>query len=653
MMRIRFGLAVLAGAILASLSLAAFGQDFDTKAKFAVLMDYDTGTILYDKAADERLEPASMAKLMTLAVVFTYLQQNKLHLDDEFFISEHAWREGGAASGGSTMFAVLNSKIKVEDLLKSVIVQSGNDAAIALAEGIGGDENAFAKIENKLAQQIGLSGSHFTNATGLPDPDQYSTAHDLATLSRYIIKNFPEYYKLFSMPEFTWNKIRQMNRNSLLELGLGVDGLKTGHTEESGYGEVVSAPNDGRRLIAVLHGLGSMAERPGFTKNDSIVAVTTVSFDIALLELLLPLCCGGRTVIAASDTLADPPELVKLINSTGAAVLQATPTLWRVLLEAGFQPAPGFKALCGGEPLPRDLASQLIATGVELWNMYGPTETTIWSSCGRVTDVNRPITIGAPIANTELYVLDDSEALAPIGVPGELYIGGQGLAKGYVGQPDLTKRAFKIVSVGGGEPRRLYRTGDVAVRNADGAIQLLGRRDQQVKVRGFRIELEEIEAVLRSYPDVRDAAVAVERAGTPDAGLTAAFVAAASGTVAPEALRQALSARLPGYMVPGRYVAVAELPRTANGKLDRKALAGAFSAPASRQPAPASSPATVKDDATATFMASFYECLFRTGDPASAFRETQLAELRATSTWLRKTACSLSGNFVARHCSRP
>jgi amino acid adenylation domain-containing protein len=349
---------------------------------------------------------------------------------------------------------------------------------------------------------------------------------------------------------------------------------------------------------ALANFLGSMAEHPGFTKSDSIVAVTTVSFDIALLELLLPLCCGGRTVIASSDTLVDPLELVKLINSTGATVLQATPTLWRVLLEAGFQPASAFKALCGGEPLPRDLASQLIASGVELWNMYGPTETTIWSSCGRVTDANRPITIGAPIANTELYVLDDSVTLAPIGVQGELYIGGQGLAKGYVGQPDLTQHAFKAVTVEGGVPRRLYRTGDIAVRDADGAIQLLGRRDQQVKVRGFRIELEEIEAVLRSHPGVRDAAVAVERAGTPDAGLTAAFVAAAGASVAPEALRQVLSARLPAYMVPGRYIALAELPRTANGKLDRKALVGAVAAPARPQPALVAALATVKDDAT-------------------------------------------------------
>jgi D-alanyl-D-alanine carboxypeptidase (penicillin-binding protein 5/6) len=261
MMHLRWGTILLAIILSLGAALPALGQAFDTKAKFAVLMDYETGSILYAKNAEEKLEPASMAKLMTLAVVFTYLKQKKLSFDDEFFISEHAWREGGAASGGSTMFAELNSRISVENLVKSVIIQSGNDAAIALAEGIGGTEQTFANIENQLAKQIGLTNSHFTNATGLPDPDQYSTAHDLARLSRYIIANFPEYYPIFSIPEFTWNKIRQMNRNSLLEVGIGVDGLKTGHTEESGYGEVVSAPNDGRRLIAVLHGLTSMKER--------------------------------------------------------------------------------------------------------------------------------------------------------------------------------------------------------------------------------------------------------------------------------------------------------------------------------------------------------------------------------------------------------
>lgn len=257
----RFRLALVILACLSALGTPVVAQEFETKAKYAVLMDYESGTILLNKAADERLEPASMSKLMTLAVVFTYIKQGKLSLNDQFFISENAWRTGGAASGGSTMFAELNSQVRVEDLIKSVIVQSGNDAAIALAEGIGGTEQTFSKIANQLAKQIGLNNSHFVNSTGLPDPDQYSTARDLALLARYIIQTFPEFYPIFSEPEFTWNKIRQLNRNSLLETGIGVDGLKTGHTEAAGYGEVISAPNDGRRLIAVIHGLESMRER--------------------------------------------------------------------------------------------------------------------------------------------------------------------------------------------------------------------------------------------------------------------------------------------------------------------------------------------------------------------------------------------------------
>ena len=257
----RFRPAFLILACLLALAAPAAAQEFETKAKFAVLMDYESGTILLNKAADERLEPASMAKLMTLAVVFTYLKEGKLSLDDQFFICENAWRTGGAASGGSTMFAELNSSVRVEDLIKSVIIQSGNDAAIALAEGIGGTEATFARIANQLGKQIGLKNSNFSNSTGLPDPNQYSTARDLALLARYIIREFPEFYPIFSEPEFTWNKIRQLNRNSLLETGIGVDGLKTGHTEASGYGEVISAPNDGRRLIAVIHGLETMNER--------------------------------------------------------------------------------------------------------------------------------------------------------------------------------------------------------------------------------------------------------------------------------------------------------------------------------------------------------------------------------------------------------
>jgi serine-type D-Ala-D-Ala carboxypeptidase (penicillin-binding protein 5/6) len=282
-------------------------QDFSTKARFAVLMDFESGTLLFNKAPDERLEPASMAKLMTVAVVFDDLKHGKLTMDDEFFISEHAWRDGGAASGGSTMFAKLNSKIRVEDLLKSVIIQSGNDAAIALAEGIGGTEETFAKLMNKLAQKIGLENSHFTNATGLPDPDQYMTARDLAILARYLISQYPEYYSIFSEPEFTWNKIRQTNRNSLIEMGIAVDGLKTGHTEEAGYGTVVSTTDGGRRIIAVLHGLKSMTERAEEARK--LVTWGTRGFE------LVPVFPKGKTV-GYADVYGGAQPQVPLVGQT-------------------------------------------------------------------------------------------------------------------------------------------------------------------------------------------------------------------------------------------------------------------------------------------------------------------------------------------------
>jgi serine-type D-Ala-D-Ala carboxypeptidase (penicillin-binding protein 5/6) len=258
---VRIFLALIAFLSAAILSAAGFAQDFDTKAKFALLMDYESGTLLFHKNADEPMEPASMAKLMSVAVVFDEIRRGRLKLSDEFFISEHAWRDGGAASGGSTMFAELNSKVSVENLLRSVIIQSGNDAAIALAEGIGGTEETFARLMNKLAKEIGLTGSNFVNSTGLPDPQQYVTARDLAQLARYIIREYPEYYSIFSEPEFEWNKIKQPNRNSLVEMGIGVDGLKTGHTEAAGYGTVVSSAASGRRIIGVLHGMESMNER--------------------------------------------------------------------------------------------------------------------------------------------------------------------------------------------------------------------------------------------------------------------------------------------------------------------------------------------------------------------------------------------------------
>lgn len=239
----------------------ASAQRFETRAAHAILIDADTDTVLFQKDADVRMPPASMAKLMTSAVVFDAVKSGRLSLDDEFAVSETAWREGGAGSGGSTMFAKLGSVIKVNDLIRGIVIQSGNDACIVVAEGLAGTEKTFSDLMNQEARKIGLTDSHFVNATGLPDPDQYVTARDLARLAKYIITQFPEFYEIYSETEFTWNKIRQRNRNPLLEMNIGADGLKTGFTEESGYGLVASAERNGQRLIMVINGTKSEKER--------------------------------------------------------------------------------------------------------------------------------------------------------------------------------------------------------------------------------------------------------------------------------------------------------------------------------------------------------------------------------------------------------
>ena len=235
---------------------------FDGDAPTAILMEAGSGSILFEKNADELRAPSSMLKLMTVAVVFDAIREGKVKLTDEFRISEGAWRRGGAPSGGSTMFAAINSKVPVEDLLRGAIIQSGNDACIALAEGISGNERMFANDRmTKRARELGLAKSTFGNASGLPDPNNRMTVRELATLARHLILDFPEYYKLFNEREFTWNKIRQQNRNPLLNSLNGADGLKTGYTKDGGYGMVGSAVQNGTRLIVVINGLDDPDDR--------------------------------------------------------------------------------------------------------------------------------------------------------------------------------------------------------------------------------------------------------------------------------------------------------------------------------------------------------------------------------------------------------
>jgi len=235
---------------------------FDGDAPTAILIEANSGSVLFEKSADELRAPSSMMKLMTAEVVFHAVKEGTVKLTDEYRISENAWRRGGAPAGGSTMFAALNSKVSVDDLLHGAIIQSGNDACIALAEGMAGNEKIFAAdFMTKRARELGLTRSTFANSNGLPDPGNKMTVRELSVLARYIMQTYPEFYKLFGEKEFTWNKIRQQNRNPLLNAMEGADGLKTGYTKEGGYGMVGSAVQNGTRLIVVVNGLEDPEDR--------------------------------------------------------------------------------------------------------------------------------------------------------------------------------------------------------------------------------------------------------------------------------------------------------------------------------------------------------------------------------------------------------
>ncbi|MEM9247226.1 MAG: amino acid adenylation domain-containing protein [Pseudomonadota bacterium] len=326
----------------------------------------------------------------------------------------------------------------------------------------------------------------------------------------------------------------------------------------------VCVPMEG--LANLLH---AMAQKPGFTPSDRLLAITTTSFDIAALEIFGPLTVGGALRVASREDILGGGPVAAELSQGAFSVMQATPTFWALLLELGIPLPRGLRVWIGGEPLPPDLAQRLLGQGVELWNLYGPTETTIWSAAKRISE-GQPITIGGPIANTELHVLDTEGQLIPPGAIGELYIGGRGLALGYFDRPDLTDAAFREVPLEG-RARRLYATGDLARRRPDGEIELLGRRDGQVKLRGFRLELGEVESHLRADPAVAGAASGLVGDGS-EARLAAWLVAREGATVDIAALAERLSGALPEYMVPSHWGMLEKMPQTANGKLDRRAL---------------------------------------------------------------------------------
>jgi amino acid adenylation domain-containing protein len=316
-----------------------------------------------------------------------------------------------------------------------------------------------------------------------------------------------------------------------------------------------------------------MRREPGFCASDTLLAVTTMAFDIAGLEMFLPLFAGGRVVIASRETTSNGGLLMQCLERSRATVMQATPATWRLLIESGWQGDSGLKVLVGGDVLSAELGRALVSRCREVWNIYGPTETTIWSSIYRVDGrEERVVPIGRPIGNTDFYILDDSQQRVSPGEVGELYIGGEGVARGYFERSGLTAERFVPDCFRSRPGARLYRTGDLARCGRDGNLHFLGRTDHQVKIRGFRIEPGEIEAVLSLHPAVLNSIVVARENASGDKCLVAYFVADVKQTVTPAELRQHFRGKVPEYMVPAAFVRLPALPLTANGKVDRAVL---------------------------------------------------------------------------------
>jgi amino acid adenylation domain-containing protein len=365
---------------------------------------------------------------------------------------------------------------------------------------------------------------------------------------------------------------------------LRVDALEYAKSDENGvaappgalaYVIYTSGSTGKPKGVQVTHGavvnlLASAGKTIAFKPEDKLLSVTTLSFDIAALELFLPLISGAQVILASRETASDGAKLADLIESSQTTVMQATPTTWRLLIESGWTGKKDLRVLCGGEALSRSLADGLSTRVGKVWNFYGPTETTIWSTAWKVAP-GAPIAIGRPLANTQLYILDTQLQPLPIGVAGELHIGGHGLARGYLGRPELTAEKFIAHPFSQEQGNLIYKTGDMARYQPDGNVECLGRIDQQVKIRGFRIELGEIESAIRQHPTVVNAVVTARTDSSGEKRLVG-YLQTRSGPPPLAQLRDFIRKKLPAYMVPTHFVMLEEFPLTPNGKIDTRRL---------------------------------------------------------------------------------
>ncbi|MGK7878448.1 MAG: amino acid adenylation domain-containing protein, partial [Xenococcaceae cyanobacterium] len=446
-------------------------------------------------------------------------------------------------------------------------------------------------VERSLEMVVGLLGILKAGGAYVPlDPGypQERLAYMLSDsqvpvllTQKQLVVGLPNHQACVVCLDTDWRKISQKSEEN------PVCGVKPENLAYVIYTSGSTGKPKGVQIIhrGVVNFLNSMSSQPGLTTQDILLAITSLSFDIAALELFLPISMGARIVLVSREVASDGSQLLARLTSSGATVMQGTPATWCMLLAAGSKDSYPLKILCGGEALPRELASQLLERGSSLWNLYGPTETTIWSTAYKVNASrlvtrieNAPECIGRPIANTQVYILDQHLQPVPIGVPGELYIGGDGLARGYLNRPELTAEKF-ISNPFSDEPgSHLYKTGDLARYLPDGNIEFLGRIDNQVKIRGFRIELGEIEAVLTQHSEVQQAVVIVREDEHGNKHLVAyvvpnnQFLIPSPESQIPSQLCHFLKQKLPDYMIPSAYILLDTLLLTPNGKIDRCAL---------------------------------------------------------------------------------
>jgi amino acid adenylation domain-containing protein len=441
-------------------------------------------------------------------------------------------------------------------------------------------------VERSLEMVVGLLGILKAGGAYVPlDPayPQDRLAHMLSdsqmpvlVTQQDLVSLLPEHQAKVVYLDTDWKTISQENDENL---------SSDVTVEHLAYIIYTSGSTGKPKGVQVIHGgvtnfLNTMKIKPGLTEQDILLAITTISFDIAVLELYLPLMLGAKVVLVSREVAVDGIRLLKLLKESNATVMQATPATWHLLLAAGWNGQSQLKILCGGEALSPELASQLLARVSSVWNMYGPTEATVWATTYEVgsqqsVDAKKPaISIGKPIGNTQTYILDQYLQPVPIGINGELFIGGVCLARGYLNRPDLTNEKF-IANPFSNEPSsRLYRTGDLARYLPNGDIEYSCRIDNQVKIRGYRIELGEIEVLLAKHPEIREIAVIVREDVPGDKRLVAYIVANQEQTPTVNELRDFLSQKLPSFMIPSAFVTLEALPLTPNGKVDRRALLG-------------------------------------------------------------------------------